>query len=68
MSRPASHLLPVSVVTRDQVIIVKRPRAQVDGVADKITSLGVWRTGVRAVQLESLMLLTNRGYPAAHHG
>ena len=29
-----------------------------------MTSLeGVWRTAVRAAELESLMLLSNRGYP-----
>ena len=36
----------------------------VESVGDRITSLeGVWRTGVRAVELETLMLVSSRGYP-----
>jgi hypothetical protein len=35
-----------------------------DGNRTRIASLeGVWRTGVRAVELETLMLVSSRGYP-----
>jgi hypothetical protein len=35
-----------------------------DGNRTRMTSLeGVWRTGVRAVELETLMLVSSRGYP-----
>jgi hypothetical protein len=35
-----------------------------DGNRTRMTSLeGVWRTRVRAVELETLMILSSRGYP-----
>ena len=41
-----------------------RNRGAGDGNRTRMTSLeGVWRTGVRAVELETLMLVSSRGYP-----
>ena len=62
-TRPESRLLKITDPAKKTLTRAENQRAG-DGNRTRMTSLeGVWRTGVSAAELETLMLLSSRGCP-----
>jgi hypothetical protein len=59
-----NHMAKIQVQARSTRLTCTDVCGAGDGNRTRMTSLeGVWRTGVRAVELETLMLVSSRGYP-----
>ena len=61
VARPRFRL---GALRRSHALYLGRNHGAGDGNRTRIASLeGVWRTGVRAAELETFMLASSRGYP-----